>query len=144
MCFIPSCWLLCCCVTLWLCFFFCKQKTAYEMRISDWSSDVGSSDLKGETVITGQAEVRAPCEKVRRPRLALPDVRVATHDGYRRLIEQTQDGEPIATAVAHPCSAAALAAAVDAAQARLIARPEERRGGQECVRKCSAWRSAAT
>src|SRR3546814_8486768 len=28
-------------------FFFFKQKTAYEMRISDWSSDVGSSDLKG-------------------------------------------------------------------------------------------------
>src|SRR3546814_4955604 len=30
-----------CCV----CVFFCKQKTAYEMRISDWSSDVCSSDL---------------------------------------------------------------------------------------------------
>src|SRR3546814_5850802 len=28
---------------LW--FFFFKQKTAYEMRISDWSSDVCSSDL---------------------------------------------------------------------------------------------------
>src|SRR3546814_8129907 len=31
---------------IWLCvFFFFKQKTAYEMRISDWSSDVCSSDL---------------------------------------------------------------------------------------------------
>src|SRR3546814_1365815 len=32
---------------LWVCcdFFFFKQKTAYEMRISDWSSDVCSSDL---------------------------------------------------------------------------------------------------
>src|SRR3546814_10742702 len=31
----------------WLCgcFFFFKQKTAYELRISDWSSDVCSSDL---------------------------------------------------------------------------------------------------
>src|SRR3546814_3424676 len=30
----------------WMCFFFFfKQKTAYEMRISDWSSDVCSSDL---------------------------------------------------------------------------------------------------
>src|SRR3546814_9369940 len=29
------------------CFFFFKQKTAYEMRISDWSSDVCSSDLSG-------------------------------------------------------------------------------------------------
>src|SRR3546814_3868501 len=31
----------CCCCS----FFFFKQKTAYEMRISDWSSDVCSSDL---------------------------------------------------------------------------------------------------
>src|SRR3546814_14500575 len=31
---------------LFLSFFFFKQKTAYEMRISDWSSDVCSSDLK--------------------------------------------------------------------------------------------------
>src|SRR3546814_3015973 len=36
-----------CCggVRLELCFFFFKQKTAYEMRISDWSADVCSSDL---------------------------------------------------------------------------------------------------
>src|SRR3546814_1834949 len=31
------------------CFFFFKQKTAYEMRISDWSSDVCSSDLLVES-----------------------------------------------------------------------------------------------
>src|SRR3546814_9258731 len=31
-------------------FFFFKQKTAYEMRISDWSSDVCSSDLQHRTV----------------------------------------------------------------------------------------------
>src|SRR3546814_10650690 len=30
---------------IWSLFFFFKQKTAYEMRISDWSSDVCSSDL---------------------------------------------------------------------------------------------------
>src|SRR3546814_7895759 len=30
---------------LWFVVFFFKQKTAYEMRISDWSSDVCSSDL---------------------------------------------------------------------------------------------------
>src|SRR3546814_19543295 len=30
---------------LWFYFFFFKQKTAYEVRISDWSSDVCSSDL---------------------------------------------------------------------------------------------------
>src|SRR3546814_11238203 len=37
---------LCVCVyVFFLFFFFFKQKTAYEMRISDWSSDVCSSDL---------------------------------------------------------------------------------------------------
>src|SRR3546814_8751257 len=41
-----------CVSVLWLtvgllCFCF-RQKTAYEMRISDWSSDVCSSDLSGE------------------------------------------------------------------------------------------------
>src|SRR3546814_5605242 len=35
--------MVCLCVMLF--FFFFKQKTAYEMRISDWSSDVCSSDL---------------------------------------------------------------------------------------------------
>src|SRR3546814_7457864 len=30
---------------VFVCFIFFKQKTAYEMRISDWSSDVCSSDL---------------------------------------------------------------------------------------------------
>src|SRR3546814_4400171 len=35
----------------YLCFFFFfKQKTAYEMRISDWSSDVCSSDLTADAV----------------------------------------------------------------------------------------------
>src|SRR3546814_4889544 len=35
------------CAILLLFLFFFKQKTAYEMRISDWSSDVCSSDLPG-------------------------------------------------------------------------------------------------
>src|SRR3546814_8933625 len=33
------------CYWFYVFFFFFKQKTAYEMRISDWSSDVCSSDL---------------------------------------------------------------------------------------------------
>src|SRR3546814_1997207 len=33
-------------LSMFLYFFFFKQKTAYEMRISDWSSDVCSSDLR--------------------------------------------------------------------------------------------------
>src|SRR3546814_2008835 len=36
-------------------FFFFKQKTAYEMRISDWSSDVCSSDLASGEVRGGLA-----------------------------------------------------------------------------------------
>src|SRR3546814_19529139 len=32
-------------------FFFFKQKTAYEMRISDWSSDVCSSDLNANAIV---------------------------------------------------------------------------------------------
>src|SRR3546814_4548137 len=37
-------------------FFFFKQKTAYEMRISDWSSDVCSSDLRLRKVKPFSAE----------------------------------------------------------------------------------------
>src|SRR3546814_6249959 len=50
-------------------FFFFKQKTAYEMRISDWSSDVCSSDLSwhlAENRSGGRKRLRiegkAPCE----------------------------------------------------------------------------------
>src|SRR3546814_10227011 len=44
-------------------FYFFKQKTAYEMRISDWSSDVCSSDLAaifpldGDTALAGTATI---------------------------------------------------------------------------------------
>src|SRR3546814_4122181 len=40
-------------------FFFFKQKTAYEMRISDWSSDVCSSDLILDTVARAGALFRS-------------------------------------------------------------------------------------
>src|SRR3546814_6626190 len=40
------------------CFLFFKQKTAYEMRISDWSSDVCSSDL-GDVLGDGQPQACA-------------------------------------------------------------------------------------
>src|SRR3546814_18561807 len=39
-------------------FFFFKQKTAYEMRISDWSSDVCSSDLRLD--LAGPIRLAAP------------------------------------------------------------------------------------
>src|SRR3546814_6115294 len=54
------------CVLLSLCFFvvfvhflfffFFKQKTAYEMRISDWSSDVCSSDLNVQQHLTVEVD----------------------------------------------------------------------------------------
>src|SRR3546814_3769675 len=46
---------------VWLVLFFFKQKTAYEMRISDWSSDVCSSDLLLAKLAQGhRALVRLP------------------------------------------------------------------------------------
>src|SRR3546814_1093642 len=44
---------ICCCHVVL--FFFFKQKTAYEMRISDWSSDVCSSDLSD--LVIGKREI---------------------------------------------------------------------------------------
>src|SRR3546814_5755663 len=41
-------------------FFFFKQKTAYEMRISDWSSDVCSSDLQGQIRIEDDSLTHMP------------------------------------------------------------------------------------
>ena len=75
----------------------------------------------GELLASGEAEVRAPVQKLRRAIAVPPDIRVSDHDGYRRLIEATRGGPPAPTAVVHPCSAAALLAAVDAAEAGLIA-----------------------
>src|SRR3546814_1173625 len=40
-------------------FFFFKQKTAYEMRISDWSSDVCSSDLSDAGASHGVGSIGA-------------------------------------------------------------------------------------
>src|SRR3546814_2113407 len=41
-------------------YFFFKQKTAYEMRISDWSSDVCSSDLTTPALLMGAASANLP------------------------------------------------------------------------------------
>src|SRR3546814_7781422 len=50
-------------------FFFFKQKTAYEMRISDWSSDVCSSDLLHLAAAAGHVDPHLNQERgVRRPR----------------------------------------------------------------------------
>src|SRR3546814_7629911 len=52
-------------VFMFCCFFFFKQKTAYEMRISDWSSDVCSSDLRYAQAFRTRpvAELGRNCDK---------------------------------------------------------------------------------
>src|SRR3546814_11003456 len=47
-------------------FFFFKQKTAYEMRISDWSSDVCSSDLSVKDLFDMPGEVTTAGSKLLR------------------------------------------------------------------------------
>src|SRR3546814_20041682 len=47
-----------CDVCFLIIFFFFKQKTAYEMRISDWSSDVCSSDLRRQRHASRRASPR--------------------------------------------------------------------------------------
>src|SRR3546814_7101273 len=48
-------------ILLFFFFFFFKQKTAYEMRISDWSSDVCSSDLRSSTLSPMATPGRKSC-----------------------------------------------------------------------------------
>src|SRR3546814_5337202 len=52
--------------------FFFKQKTAYEMRISDWSSDVCSSDLQGRMV--GQVNPGPGCQGHRFETVYVPNI----------------------------------------------------------------------
>src|SRR3546814_6568041 len=55
-----SCWCVFCvrvCVlVVVVCFFFFKHKTAYEVRISDWSSDGCSSDLRRRAPVRAERE----------------------------------------------------------------------------------------
>src|SRR3546814_4669619 len=73
-------------------FFFFKQKTAYEMRISDWSSDVCSSDLAAR--YAGLVEDRALADSIFN---AISDGWQRTHDslldatGQRRLLERSEE-----------------------------------------------------
>src|SRR3546814_15997978 len=92
----------------YMCFFFFKQKTAYEMRISDWSSDVCSSDLPA--MARGQHHLGGAGDAVQEGVLArLVDVEVP-----ERFLDR---GHAQAVPPEH--------------------RSEERRVGQECVRSCS-------
>src|SRR3546814_5549946 len=52
-------------VHIGICIFFFKQKTAYEMRISDWSSDVCSSDLPQRTALFSQVRISGHSNRCR-------------------------------------------------------------------------------
>src|SRR3546814_8858249 len=95
------------------CFFF-KQKTAYEMRISDWSSDVCSSDLTGDMQMK-KAVIAA--------------------------VLAMQAAGALAAAPAGSVSAADPGAIAEVLEfAGYKARSEERRVGKECVSTCrSRW-----
>src|SRR3546814_1737878 len=67
------------------CFVFFKQKTAYEMRISDWSSDVCSSDLPplsrcaGEGLKQRASNSPSPAQREREARSAGVRARLLLH-----------------------------------------------------------------
>src|SRR3546814_10893390 len=61
-----------------LVFFFFKQKTAYEMRISDWSSDVCASDLRATPPCRGDRGSRGPVI-VSSPKLCAGSVRTRVY-----------------------------------------------------------------
>src|SRR3546814_10515400 len=94
--------------------FFVKQKTAYEMRISDWSSDVCSSDLsRARRIVTEMPETNAALAIVTRDRK--DDVRLSM--ALNKLTEE----DP-------------------ALRWGRTRRSEERRVGKECVSTCrSRW-----
>src|SRR3546814_9851837 len=103
-------------------FFFFKQKTAYEMRISDWSSDVCSSDLHGHffELVTGHGD-HAPRKHT-----------VIAQPGGKVTWDFTAD------AVGDWAFHCHLLYHMEAGMMRI--RSEERRVGKECVSTCrSRW-----
>ena len=83
--------------------------------------DCCCKNQSGEDVITGTATTIAPTEKIRRPRVTLPEIQLRRHDKYQELLNRCTSLEPISTAVVHPCDRVSLEGAVRAAEARLIA-----------------------
>src|SRR3546814_5483241 len=115
----------------WWCFFFFKQKTAYEMRISDWSSDVCSSDLGAREMERRAIGVRAGAAMAG----ILADRRMSADAAVSMSLVPPQQapgiGQEGPVLLADQRSEAAQ---VDEA------RSEERRVGKECVSTCrSRW-----
>src|SRR3546814_8622175 len=68
-------------------FFFFKQKTAYEMRISDWSSDVCSSDLFAAERAIADDVARARLADVQQRQAVDGDPHLGEHRGQRHRVE---------------------------------------------------------
>jgi phosphate acetyltransferase len=77
---------------------------------------------EGEKVIHGNAEVLAPTEKIRRPKVTLPELRLSETKKarYEHLLEITRGLAPIPMGVAHPCDAESLRGALLARDRGLI------------------------
>src|SRR3546814_20743029 len=96
--------LICCVMFL---FFFFKQKTAYEMRISDWSSDVCSSDLADQRRALDRGGHLAVLDQVglrgREHELAAGDVDLAAAeiDGVEAALHRGDDLIRLAVAAQH-------------------------------------------
>jgi phosphate acetyltransferase len=75
----------------------------------------------GKEVIAGTADVIAPGEKIRRERIAVPEVSLIRHTAYDHLLNRAAGLPPLSTAVVHPCDKDSLRGAMDAAAAGFIA-----------------------
>ncbi|OIQ32554.1 MAG: enoyl-CoA hydratase [Alphaproteobacteria bacterium MedPE-SWcel] len=75
----------------------------------------------GDTVIEGQALVVAPSEKVRRPRVSLPEVHLHERGArFNELLRATSSLDPVRTAVVHPCDTLSLKGALEAGAKGMI------------------------
>jgi phosphotransacetylase/acyl dehydratase len=78
-------------------------------------------DQAGNVVMEGVADVLAPEKKVKRPRVAMPEVRMEEPGArHRELIAKTEGHDLLRTAVVNPVDHVSLAGAIDAARAKLI------------------------
>ncbi|TDT99582.1 MULTISPECIES: bifunctional enoyl-CoA hydratase/phosphate acetyltransferase [Azorhizobium] len=74
----------------------------------------------GTDVLTGTATVIAPTEKLRLPRMAVPEISVRPQTHYEAFITRARNLPTMTVGVVHPCSAEALQAAIEARDEGLI------------------------
>jgi phosphate acetyltransferase/phosphate butyryltransferase len=98
------------------------QVTARDERESLVTLDCSCVNQRGQTVISGEAVVAAPTERIERSRSTLPQVRISVSQGddLVRLLQLVRPLGPIRMAVVHPSDAVSLSAALDARAAGLI------------------------